>query len=91
MKLIAIAAATAFLVSGGTAYAQMSKGSPAEAKQGSADPLIKEPTSDQLRRSPGLARRGRGPTNGQLGGTVQSQQESGASGGGVPVKMVSAN
>jgi hypothetical protein len=38
MKLITIAAATAFLVSGGTAYAQMSKGSPAGAKQGSADP-----------------------------------------------------
>ncbi len=70
MKLITIAAATAFLVSGGTAYAQMSKGSPAAAKQLSADPMSKEPTYDQLHHSKGrgLARRDRGPTNGALGG-----------------------
>jgi hypothetical protein len=68
MKLLILAAATAFLLSGTTGYAQMSPGSPAAAKQGSADPLIKEPTYDQIRRSPRLARRDRGPTNGRLGG-----------------------
>jgi len=54
MKLIAIAAATAFLVFGGTAYAQMSKGSPAAAKQGSADPMVKEKTYDQLHPKRGI-------------------------------------
>ncbi len=69
MKLISVAAATAFLVSvGGTAYAQMTKGGPAEAKQSTSDPMTKEPTADQLRRNPGLAQRDRGPTNGRLGG-----------------------
>jgi hypothetical protein len=82
MKLISIAAATAFLVSGGTADAQMSKGSPAEAKQGSADPLIKEPTYDQLHHSRGLARRDRGPTNGQIGGPPgESRAQAGGVGG----------
>ena len=69
MKLISVAAATAFLVSiGGTAYAQMTKGGPAEAKQLTADPMIKEPTADQLKRNPSLARHDRGPTDGRLGG-----------------------
>ena len=74
MKLITIAAATAFLLSGATGYAQQQlPGSPA-ARQSVGDPLIKEPTFDQLRRFPGLARRDQGPTNGQLGGTAESQQ-----------------
>jgi hypothetical protein len=83
MKLISVAAATAFLVSiGGTAYAQMTKGSPAEAKQLSADPMIKEPTADQLKRNPGLARRDRGPTNGRLGGPPgESRAQAGSVGG----------
>ncbi len=82
MKLLALAAATAFLLSGTTGYAQMSKGSPAEAKQLSADPMIKEPTYDQLRHSRGLARRDRGPTNGRLGGPLgESRAQAGGVGG----------
>ena len=83
MKLISVAAATAFLVSiGGTAYAQMTKGSPAEAKQLSADPMIKQQTADQLKRNPGLARRDRGPTNGRLGGPPgESRAQAGGVGG----------
>jgi hypothetical protein len=68
MKLITIATPMAFLVSGATGYAQMSKGSPAAAKQLSADPMSKEKTYDQLHHSRGRARRDKGPTNGQLGG-----------------------
>ncbi len=83
MKLISIAAATALAVSlGGTAYAQMTKGGPAEAKQGSADPMIKEPTADQLKRNPALARHDRGPTNGRLGGPPgESRAQVGGVGG----------
>ena len=70
--LITIAAATAFLLSGATGYAQDHlPGSPA-ARQYIGDPLIKEPTYDQLRRSPGIWRRDRGPVNGQLGETAES-------------------
>ena len=83
MKLISIAVATALLVSiGGTAYAQMAKGGPAEAKQGGADPMIKEPTADQLKRNPSLARRDRGPTNGRLGGPLGETRAQGGSVGG---------
>ena len=46
------------------------------------DPMIKEPTADQLKRSPGLAKRDRGPTNGQLGGQPGEPQRGSSSGGG---------
>jgi hypothetical protein len=82
MKLLIVAAATAFLVSGGAAYAQMSKGSPAEAKQLSADPMIKEKTYDQLHHSRGLARHDRDPTAGRLGGPPgESRAQAGGVGG----------
>jgi len=83
MKLISIAAATALLLSiGGTAYAQMTKGGPAEAKQYTSDPMIKEPTADQLKRNPGLARRDRGPTAGRIGGPPgESRAQAGSVGG----------
>ena len=77
MKLILVAAATAFLVSGGTAYAQMSKGSPAAAKQGSTDPMIKEKTYDQLHRKSASSVRTRGPTNAR----AQAGAVGGSSGG----------
>lgn len=69
MKLSSTAAAIAFFIFiGGTAHAQMTRGSPAEVKQGTADPMIKEPTADQLKLNPSLARRDKGPTNGRIGG-----------------------
>ena len=69
MKRISIAAAAALLMSlGGAAHAQMTKGGPAEARQYTGDPMIKEPTADQLKHNPGLARHDRGPTGGRLGG-----------------------
>ncbi len=69
MKLITTAAAAALLLSiGGSAHAQMSKGSPAAVNQSTGDPMIKEPTADQLKRNPALARRDKGPTAGRLGG-----------------------
>jgi hypothetical protein len=82
MKLITITAPMAFLLSGATGYAQQQlPGSPA-ARQWVGDPMIQEPTYDQLRRSPELARRYRGPTNGELGGGAGSQQDAGGGGGG---------
>ncbi len=82
MKLITIAAATALILSGTTAYAQMTKGGPAEVRQSTGDPMIKEPTADQLKRNPGLARRDRGPTNGQIGGPPgESRAQAGGVGG----------
>jgi hypothetical protein len=42
----------------------MSKGSPAAAKQGTADPLIKEKTYEQLHPKRGIAT---GPVKGRLG------------------------
>ena len=74
MKAISAGFAAALLSSAllspicGAAHAQMTKGGPAEAKQYTSDPMIKEPTADQLRRNPGLARHDRGPTNGRIGG-----------------------
>lgn len=83
MKFISIAAATVFLVSiEGSAYAQMTKGSPAEARQFTGDPMIKEPTADQLKRNPALARRDRGPTDGRLGGPPGERRAQGGSAGG---------
>ena len=82
MKAIKIAVAAALALSGATAYAQMTKGGPAEAKQLSADPMIKEPTADQLKRNPSLAKRDRGPTNGRLGGPPgESRAQAGSVGG----------
>ena len=82
MKIISIAAATALLMSiGSTAQAQMTKGGPADAKQGSADPMIREPTADQLKRNPGLAKHDRGPTNGRLGGQPGELRRTGTNGG----------
>ena len=81
MKLVSIVVAMALSI-GGTAYAQMTKGGPAEAKQGSADPMIKEPTADQLKRNPSLARRDKGPTNGRIGGPpAESRAQAGTVGG----------
>jgi hypothetical protein len=76
MKLIITAAAAAFLLSGPTAYAQMSKGSPAEAKQLSTGPMVKEKTYDQLHpkrgvttgRPPGESRAQMGTVGGSKGG-----------------------
>lgn len=82
MKLIKIAVAAALVLSGTSAYAQMTKGGPAEAKQSTGDPMIKEPTADQLKRNPGLARRDRGPTNGRIGGPPgESRAQAGSVGG----------
>ena len=82
MKIIKIAVVAALSLSGTTAYAQMTKGGPAEAKQLSSDPMIKQPTADQLKRNPGLARRDRGPTNGRLGGAPgESRAQVGSVGG----------
>ena len=83
MKPIQIAVAAALLMYGATAHAQQSKmpGGP-DAKQWVGDPMIKEPTAEQLKRSPGLARRDRGPTNGQLGGQPGEPQRGGSSNGG---------
>jgi hypothetical protein len=82
MKVISIAAAMAFLLSGATGYAQRQlPGSPA-AHQYVGDPLNQEPTYDQLRRNPGLATRDRGPTDGHLGGFGSQQEGSGGGGGG---------
>jgi|HubBroStandDraft_2_1064218.scaffolds.fasta_scaffold13270_2 hypothetical protein len=69
MKPIQIAIAAAFLMSGAAAYAQQNNlpGGP-DAKQSVGDPMIKQPTADQLKQSRGLAKHDRGPTNGQLGG-----------------------
>jgi hypothetical protein len=76
MKAISIAGAVALFVSiGGMAYAQMTKGGPAEAKQYTSDPMIKEPTADQLKRNPALARHDRGPTGGSLGGPPGETRE----------------
>lgn len=82
MKPIKIAIAAAFLLSGATVYAQQNKlpGGP-DVKQWVGDPMIKEPTADQLKRSGGLARRDRGPTNGQLGGQPGEPQRGGTGGG----------
>ena len=82
MKLVAIAATTAFLLSGTTTYAQMTKGGPAEVRNPVGDPMIKEPTADQLKRNPGLARRDSGPTNGRIGGPPgESRAQAGGAGG----------
>ncbi|SHN80527.1 hypothetical protein [Bradyrhizobium erythrophlei] len=84
MKRIMIAIAAAFLLTGLTSvYAQTNRlpGGP-DAKQWVGDPMIKEPTAEQLKRSPGLARRDRGPTNGQLGGQPGEPQRGGSSNGG---------
>jgi hypothetical protein len=44
--------------------------------------MIKEPTADQLKRNPSLARRDRGPTNGRLGGPPgESRAQAGSVGG----------
>lgn len=78
MKLISIAAATVLLVSiGGAAHGQMTKGGPAAVNQSTGDPMIKEPTADQLKRNPGLARRDKGPTNGRIGGPPGESREQG--------------
>jgi hypothetical protein len=84
MKRIKIAIAAAFLLFGATSlFAQQNRlpGGP-DTKQGVGDPMIKEPTADQLKRSPGFARRDRGPTNGQLGGQPGEPQRGGNSNGG---------
>jgi hypothetical protein len=84
MKRFEIAFAAALFLSGATSvYAQQTRlpGGP-DAKQWVGDPMIKEPTADQLKRSPGLARRDRGPTNGQLGGQPGEPQRGSSSGGG---------
>lgn len=82
MKATKIAIAAA-LLSGATAYAQQNKlpGGP-DVKQWVGDPMIKEPTANQLKRSPGLARHDRGPTAGQLGGQPGEPQRGSSSGGG---------
>lgn len=78
MKLTIIAVATAFLLAGTAGHAQTHlPGSPA-ARQTTGDPMIKEPTAEQLRRSGGNTT-GRSisqtdPVNGRLGGTAESQQ-----------------
>ena len=83
MKAIKFAIAMAFLLSGATAYAQQNSlpGGP-DVKQWVGDPMIKEPTADQLKNSRGLAKHDRGPTNGQLGGQPGETQRGGSSGGG---------
>jgi hypothetical protein len=83
MKPIKIAVAAAFLLSGAPGYAQQNNlpGGPG-AKQWVGDPMIKEPTADQLKRTPGIARRDRGPTNGQLGGQPGEPQRGSSTNGG---------
>jgi hypothetical protein len=84
MKRIKIAIAAAFFLSGAASvYAQQNRlpGGP-DAKQVVRDPMIKEPTANQLKLSPGLARRDRGSTNGQLGGQPGEPQRGGSSNGG---------
>ena len=75
MKLLEIAVVTALLLSGTTAYAQKTSlpGGPG-AKQWVGDPMIKEPTADQLKRNPSLAKHDRGPTGGYLGGQPGERQ-----------------
>ena len=87
MKLTAIAIATVFLLSGASGYAQSrSPGSPA-AKQDIGDPLIRKPTSQDLKRSPAITtgssmRNTRGPgSNGRVGGPPESQQGGSSPGG----------
>jgi hypothetical protein len=83
MKPIKLAIAAAILLSGTTAYAQQKNlpGGP-DTKLWVGDPMIKEPTADQLKRSGGLARHDRGPTNGQLGGQPGEPQRGTSSNGG---------
>jgi hypothetical protein len=83
MKLIQIAFAAAFLMSGAAAYAQQNSlpGGP-DAKQWVGDPMIKEPTYDQRQRNRGLVRHDRGPTNGQLGGQPGETQRGSSTNGG---------
>lgn len=84
MKRIEIAIAATFLLFGVTSvYAEQNRppGGP-DAKQWVGDPMIKEPTADQLKRSPGLVRHDRGPTNGQLGGQPGEPQRGSNNGGG---------
>ncbi len=83
MKLISTAAALVLLMSfGWAANAQMTKGGPAEVKQSTGDPMINEPTAEQLKRNPGLARRDRGPTAGQVGGPPGDTRTTGNGNGG---------
>jgi hypothetical protein len=56
-------------------------GGPAAAKQLGADPQARSLHITQLRRSPGLARRDRGPTNGRLGDPPGSRAQVGGVGG----------
>ena len=83
MKPIKLAIATAILLSGTASYAQQNSlpGGP-DAKQWVGDPMIKQPTADQLKRSRGLASHDRGPTNGQLGGQPGEPQRGSSTGGG---------
>jgi hypothetical protein len=89
MKLTTlIAIATTFLLFGATGYAQTrASGSPA-ARQDVGDPLIRKPTSEQLKRSPGITTgSSMRNTNGsrsreRIGGPPESQQSGGASAGG---------
>ncbi len=83
MKPIQIAIAAAFLMFGAAAYAQQNNlpGGP-DAKQWVGDPMIKQPTADQLKQSRGLAKHDRGPTNGQLGGQPGEPQRGTSSNGG---------
>jgi hypothetical protein len=82
MQLLTIAALAALFLSGTTAYAQMTKGGPAEVRQPVGDPMIMEPTADQLKRNPSLAKRDRGPTGGRIGGPPGESRAQGGSVGG---------
>jgi len=86
MRSIAIALAVAFAISGAAAYGQTrSPGSPA-AKQDVGDPLIRKPTSQDLKRSRGVTtgsamRKNQGGSREQIGGPPESQQAPSSNGG----------
>ena len=82
MRAINIAVAGALLLAGTAAHAQQTKlpGGP-DTKQWVGDPMIKEPTADQLARGV-KKKRDLGPTGGQLGGQPGEPQRGGNGNGG---------